>query len=312
MEYSKLKSNSSKNIDYIEETFLSFGAITGLKPQLWNKEGKISTLNLNAVSHCEFCQLIQSSPEGKKKCLETYAKANQSSKKPSEPKICRCHAGLSLWVVALNSDLTIICSQGLLTENIPSFEIAAEYLGNELNLDNNQIKNAISKFDSLSKVQEKAISHILKIIAKEITSNENNNKTINTTGKVTAIKKIKPKNNVNNQKNKENLKAVYAAGDYIQDHFKEKISLSAISSEVGLSIGYLSHIFSQTFNYTITEYITYIRIEHAKSFFHKGNISIKEAAKNSGFEDVSYFSRVFKKLEGISPREYKKLLQSNK
>lgn len=111
---------------------------------------------------------------------------------------------------------------------------------------------------------------------------------------------------VKKSKGSENLQAVYTAADYIQDHFKEKVTIGSIADEVHLSSSYLSHIFSQTFGYTITDYITYVRLEHAKAILGKSGTSIGEAALESGFEDISYFSRVFKKVEGISPREYKK------
>ncbi len=111
---------------------------------------------------------------------------------------------------------------------------------------------------------------------------------------------------VKKSKGSDNLQAVYAAGEYIQEHFREKMSINSIAEVVHLSPSYLSHIFSQTFGYTITDYITYIRLENAKSILGKSGTSISEAALDSGFEDISYFSRVFKKVEGISPREYKK------
>lgn len=101
-------------------------------------------------------------------------------------------------------------------------------------------------------------------------------------------------------------KQFIAAGEYIQKHFREKLSIQSIAEVVHLSPSYLSHIFSQTFGYTITDYVTYIRLENAKSILSKSGTSISEAALDSGFEDISYFSRVFKKVEGISPREYKK------
>ena len=111
---------------------------------------------------------------------------------------------------------------------------------------------------------------------------------------------------VRKAKGNDNLQAVYAAGEYIQKHFREKLSIQSIAEVVHLSPSYLSHIFSQTFGYTITDYVTYIRLENAKSILSKSGTSISEAALDSGFEDISYFSRVFKKVEGISPREYKK------
>lgn len=111
---------------------------------------------------------------------------------------------------------------------------------------------------------------------------------------------------VRKSQNKDNYQAVYAAADYIRHHFREKITIRDIGEKVHLSDSYLSHIFSDTFGRTITEYLTFVRIEYAKTQLAIPGLSISEVALDSGFEDVSYFSRVFKKSEGITPRDYKK------
>ncbi len=111
---------------------------------------------------------------------------------------------------------------------------------------------------------------------------------------------------VRKSQNKDNYQAVYAAADYIRHHFREKITIRDIGETVHLSDSYLSHIFSDTFGRTITEYLTFVRIEYAKTQLAIPGLSISEVALDSGFEDVSYFSRVFKKSEGITPRDYKK------
>lgn len=111
---------------------------------------------------------------------------------------------------------------------------------------------------------------------------------------------------VRRAQNKDNFQSVHAAAEYIRKHFREKISVHDIAERVHLSDSYLSHIFSETFGRTITEYITSVRIEYAKSLLSKPGSSISEIALECGFEDVSYFSRVFKKSEGITPRDYKK------
>lgn len=107
-------------------------------------------------------------------------------------------------------------------------------------------------------------------------------------------------------RNKDNYQAARAAAEYIKGHFKEKISVADIGKSVHLSGSYLSHIFSETFDRTLTEYLTDVRVEYAKRLLAKPELSISEVAYESGFEDVSYFSRVFKKAEGITPRDYKK------
>lgn len=101
------------------------------------------------------------------------------------------------------------------------------------------------------------------------------------------------------------LQSVYAVSEYIQNHFKEKVTIEDIAASVHLNGSYTSHLFRKTFGYTITDYITYVRLENAKVILSDPSSNINDAAMESGFSDVSYFSRVFKKIEGLSPREYK-------
>ncbi len=105
------------------------------------------------------------------------------------------------------------------------------------------------------------------------------------------------------------LHAVYAVSKYIQTHFKERITIEDISASVHLNGSYISHLFRKTFGYTITDYITYVRLENAKIILADPGANIYNAAMESGFNDVSYFSRVFKKIEGLSPREYRNKLK---
>lgn len=105
------------------------------------------------------------------------------------------------------------------------------------------------------------------------------------------------------------LQAVYAVSRYVQSHFKEKITIEEIAASVHLNGSYTSHLFRKTFGYTITDYITYVRLENAKVILANPSANINDAAMESGFSDVSYFSRVFKKIEGLSPREYRNKLK---
>ncbi len=111
---------------------------------------------------------------------------------------------------------------------------------------------------------------------------------------------------VNKAKNKNNTQAIYSAAEFMQKNYMEKISIGDIAEEVHLSASYLSHIFSQTFGCTLTDYLTRIRLNQAKIMLGNLSMSIGQVAVACGFDDVSYFSRVFKKVEGISPSEYKK------
>jgi AraC-like DNA-binding protein len=72
-----------------------------------------------------------------------------------------------------------------------------------------------------------------------------------------------------------------------------------------ISEGYLRSLFLSVLGQSPTEYISTVKINRAKELIRSGLCPISEAARSVGFEDIAYFSRVFKKIVGISPREYK-------
>lgn len=72
-----------------------------------------------------------------------------------------------------------------------------------------------------------------------------------------------------------------------------------------VSEGYFRSLFMSVFGQSPIDYITTAKIKRAKELIRSGLCPISEAARSVGFEDIAYFSRVFKKIVGISPREYK-------
>ena len=94
---------------------------------------------------------------------------------------------------------------------------------------------------------------------------------------------------------------------YIKLHYASKIYLTDISNEVHLQPSYISGLFKRQTGITITEYITLYRISQAKRLLHEKDSKISEIAYETGFYDVHHFSRAFKKYEGVSPGEYRKL-----
>jgi two-component system response regulator YesN len=92
---------------------------------------------------------------------------------------------------------------------------------------------------------------------------------------------------------------------YIHDNYQHNITLETIAAAVFLSPVYLSFLFKQVESMNITDYITHIRIEHAKSLLQKTNSKTYEIANLVGYQDDKYFSRIFKKRVGITPSEYR-------
>lgn len=91
---------------------------------------------------------------------------------------------------------------------------------------------------------------------------------------------------------------------YIQQHIEHKIALRDLAELVQLSPTYLSRSFKTITGYSIIEFVNRMKIEQAKTMLLEGDRKIKDVAQTLGFTDEFYFSRIFKKLEGISPSEY--------
>ena len=101
---------------------------------------------------------------------------------------------------------------------------------------------------------------------------------------------------------------VAQAQEYIRRNLNKRLSLNDVASAFNFSPNYLSQMFSQN-GRSFVEFVTSARIEAAKHLMASTDMKIYEISERVGFESAFYFSKVFKKLEGVSPREYMKKLR---
>ena len=93
---------------------------------------------------------------------------------------------------------------------------------------------------------------------------------------------------------------------YIQQNYTGKILLREFGEQFHLSEKYISRYFKEHFHITLSQYVTYLRLEHAKQMLQETDISVTEVAMQSGYQNISYFIRSFKKTYGVSPLKYRK------
>jgi len=99
--------------------------------------------------------------------------------------------------------------------------------------------------------------------------------------------------------------AITKAKQFIREHFTEDLSLLQVSSSVNTSTFYFSKQFRKVTGMNFTEFVSRTRIEKAKNYILNPNLRISEIGYGTGFQSLTHFNRVFKKIVGQSPTEYR-------
>ena len=105
---------------------------------------------------------------------------------------------------------------------------------------------------------------------------------------------------------KGNSQIITSALRYIHRNYQNKLSLQEVSEELHVNSSYFSALFRQEISMTFTDYLNQLRIGQACHLLTDTEMSIMEIAAAVGFDDQSYFTRVFRKYKGITPHAYRK------
>lgn len=106
-------------------------------------------------------------------------------------------------------------------------------------------------------------------------------------------------------------KAVEKVMEYLKAHYREPLSLDTLSQLVDYTPQYLSSLFSEEVGISIQMFLQRIRIEEASHLLVTTKLSTTEVAAEVGYQDPRHFSKIFRKYQKISPREYRKNGDSN-
>ncbi len=101
---------------------------------------------------------------------------------------------------------------------------------------------------------------------------------------------------------------VRAAIAYLKSHFDQEITVEAVARELFVSPSHLMHLIKAELGKTLNDCLVEYRIERAKELLREKNTKIYEVCEQVGYSDTKYFSQLFKKLTGLSPSEYGKII----
>jgi AraC-like DNA-binding protein len=98
---------------------------------------------------------------------------------------------------------------------------------------------------------------------------------------------------------------IWKARKFIEQHSGEELSLSKLAKAVNINANHLSEKFKQVTGVNFVEYVARVRFENARDLLRNRNLRISEIAFAVGFQSLSQFNRVFKKLARKSPTQYR-------
>lgn len=103
------------------------------------------------------------------------------------------------------------------------------------------------------------------------------------------------------------MSKITRALNYVNNHYTQHITADEVANYCGCSAFYLSKLFRNHMDMSYQDYLTFLRIEHAKKLLEKqGHCKIVAVAFESGFTDDTYFCRLFKKKTNLTPTEYRR------
>jgi two-component system response regulator YesN len=109
-----------------------------------------------------------------------------------------------------------------------------------------------------------------------------------------------------------NLRVINKACDYIVKNYHKNISLEEVAQTVHLSPFYFSRLFKQEKGYNFVDFLTKVRIDKAKKMLQNPDFTAVRIAAEVGYQDASYFSRVFRQTMGMTPNQYRNEIRNSK
>lgn len=233
----------------------------------------------NNGDYQDYCKLIQK--ELKHKCIACDLEKFKEANKEKRPVLYRCFSGLyEMFLPLFISDVLV----GYLHFGQVRAEEDFKTIMNECSLDDYSKPQDLERcYNSMVVIPKEKLILISELFLK-VSENILNNKLI-------ELKKASPE---------------YYLKRYIEENLDKRINVKSAAEFVGRSTSFVTHNFKETHGKTFHEYLTYFRVGHSKKLLRK--YSISETSQLCGFNNRYHFSKVFKKIEGITPHEYQLVL----
>ena len=238
----------------------------------------------NVIHSKAFCDMAKSTPKGYGRCIECKNKANKKAKTEKAPFCGHCSYGLyelAYPVIQSGNVVAIIyVGNAVIDEQISKsiIERASKKTGVDKNLLFSELNNA-EKIESEKELYEIAeiVSDYMKMLCDIAPKNKNNIHWL-----VSLIK------------------------EHIDENYSEDLSLKEIANTYQKNEKYLGRLFKEQMGISFSSYYNSVRLKKAEGLLQNSSLKVLDIALECGFNNVSYFNRLFYKKHSILPKEYRK------
>lgn len=262
----------------LSTVLLDFYNATGIAIQLLKSDFTAFDMEFEFMAK-SYCNLIQTTKEGKRRCEESDKALLEKCKKSQKAEMHICHAGLiDVAVPIIYENLIIgyiILGQMRSEKNFSTLQ----KLVSDLSLDADEMKKCYSRLLLRDDEKIKSVSNLAVMLVEYIL----------------LEKMLKPDFNINIEK----------AMNFINENLEKTLSIEYITKNINISKSVLYKYFRQYKNCTVSEYINMKRIEKAENLLFETSFSVGEISQMVGYSSAAYFTKIFKLQKGITPLQYR-------
>lgn len=229
-----------------------------------------------------FCRLIQQNPKGREVCFKYDTQAFNHVKTSGESYIYQCKFGLYEAVSPLYH-FGVLSGYLMMGQTIDTFHTSVNYTyNNALKYTQNpeELEEAIHQIPVCSKDQIRSCISIMEVCAAYIT--------------------------LSNRLKLSDCELSTKVKSYINKNYMSKLTIEHLCNSFFCSKATLTNNFKNAYHITINQYITQVRIYHAKELLRNTELSIQMISEQCGYSDQNYFSKVFFKECNITPSGYRR------
>jgi AraC-like DNA-binding protein/ligand-binding sensor protein len=272
----------------------AFRKATGVSLKVVSPELPVRRLSLGKLEN-RFCSLVAGTPAGCESCLQTQTRLQQGAGRKTQPQRVNCFAGLTEVAVPIiigeRHVATLLSGQVLRREPTErDFRLVVNMLGGSPEEGwEKQARKAYFETPVLTADRFEAVLQLLSVFAQYLADYASRQVLVST--------HVEPV-------------PVASAKEFVQSHVEEPITLDRVVQHVHVSRFHFCKIFKKATGMTLTEYITRVRIEKAKTLLQDPSLRVSEVVFAAGFGSIAQFNNVFKRQVGVIPTQYRSTLRS--